>query len=159
MTIKPTIHKIKSHMTVAEAMSLMLTNPFAAEWLICNEAADAAAGAYADHLGKFEKELKEEEFHKAQLWKAIKRTSAMELHIRSREDDMRDTVEGILAKAEAMTANKTEGTETGMKRKIENLLNVNGHKLKPIEGTDPGGCGAQNVPGQQGARQMGTGRE
>ena len=99
MTIKPTIHKIKSHMTVAEAMSLMLTNPFAAEWLICNEAADAAAGAYADHLGKFEKELKEEEFHNAQLWKAIKRTSAIELCIRSSEDDMGDTAEGILAKA------------------------------------------------------------
>ena len=55
MTIKPTIHKIKSHMTLAEAMSLLLTSPFAAEWLICNEAANAAAGVYADHLGKFEK--------------------------------------------------------------------------------------------------------
>ena len=90
MAVKPTIHKIKSHMTVIEAASLLITNPYAAEWLICNEAADAAAGAYADQLGKFDKELKDEEFHKAQLWKAIKRTSAIELHIRSSEDDMRD---------------------------------------------------------------------
>ena len=51
---KPTIHKVKSHMTVPEVMSLMLSNPDAAKWLICNEAADAAAGAYADHLGSFE---------------------------------------------------------------------------------------------------------
>ena len=55
MTVKPTIHKIKSHMTVAEALGLMLTHLFAAEWPICNEAGDAVARAYADHLGKFEK--------------------------------------------------------------------------------------------------------
>ena len=129
MAVKPTIHKIKSHMTVIEAASLLITNPYAAEWLICNEAADAAAGAYADHLGKFDKELKDEEFHTAQLWKAINRTSAIELHIRSSEDDMGDTAEGILAKAEAMTADRNEDTETGMKRKMESLLKTNGHKL------------------------------
>ena len=129
MTIKPTIHKNKSHMTVIEAASLLLTNPFAAEWLICNEAADVAAGAYADHLGKFDKELKDEEFYKAQLWKAIKRTSAIELHIRNSEDDMGDTAEGILATTEAMAAHKADDTETGMKRKSESLLQVNGHSL------------------------------
>ena len=77
LRIRPSLHKVKSHITMPEVMSLMLTNPDAAKWLICNEAADAAAGAYADHLGSFEKELKEEEFYKAQLWKAIKRTSAI----------------------------------------------------------------------------------
>ena len=51
---------------------------------------------------------------------------------------MGDAAEGILAKAEAMTADRTEDTETGMKRKIENLLKVNGHKLQPIEGADTG---------------------
>ena len=81
LEVKPTVHKVKSHMTVPELMSLMLVNPEATKWMICNEAADAAAGTYADHLGSFEKELKDEEFHKAQLWKAIKRTSAIELHI------------------------------------------------------------------------------
>ena len=55
MQIKPTVHKIKSHLTVIEAAGLLITSPHAAERLICNEAADAAAGAYADHLGKFEK--------------------------------------------------------------------------------------------------------
>ena len=80
-------------MTVPEVMSLMLSNPDAAKWLICNEAADAAAGAYADHLGSFEKELKAEEFYKAQLWKAIKRTSAIELHIRESQDERSDTAE------------------------------------------------------------------
>ena len=37
-----------------------------------------------------------------------------------------------------MTADRTEDTETGMKRKIENLLTVNGHKPQLIEGTDTG---------------------
>ena len=64
MAVKPTIHKIKSHMTVIEAASLLITNQHAAEWLICNEAADAAAEAYADHLEDFDKELKSEEFYK-----------------------------------------------------------------------------------------------
>ena len=50
---------------------------------------------------QFEKELKDEEFYKTQLWKVIKRISAIELHIRSSEDDLGDTAEGILAKAEA----------------------------------------------------------
>ena len=77
MRIKPTIHKIKSHMTVIEVASMLITNPYAAEWHICNEAAGAAAGAYADHLGKFDKEPKSEEFHKAELWKVLKRISAM----------------------------------------------------------------------------------
>lgn len=108
MKIKPATHKINSHMTVIEAASLLITNPYAAEWLICNEAADAAAGAYADRLGDFDKELKSEEFYKAQLWKAIKRISAIELHIRSSEDDLGDTAEGFLTKAEAQSANQIE---------------------------------------------------
>ena len=138
MHIKPTVHKIKSHLTTVEAASLLLTNPHAAEWLICNEAADAAAGTYADHLGSFDKELKAEEFYKAQLWKAIKRTSAIEMHIRENQDDRCDTSEGLLAKAEAATADKTEEIKTGTKRKIDCLMQTNGHKLKRIEGTDTG---------------------
>ena len=116
----------------------MITNPHAAEWLICSEAADAAAGAYADHLGKFEKELKDEEFYKAQLWKVVERISAMKLHIRSSEEDLGETAEGVFAKAEAQTADQIEETEACMKRKIDNLLKVNGHKLRPIAGTYTG---------------------
>ena len=56
LEVKPTVHKVKSHMTVPELMSLMLVNPEATKWMICNEAADAAAGTYADHLGSFDKE-------------------------------------------------------------------------------------------------------
>ena len=108
LDVKPTIHKVKSHMTVPEVMNLMLSNPDATKWLICNEAADAAAGTYADHLGSFDKELKAEEFYKAQLWKAIKRTSAIELHIRENQDERCDTAEGLLARAEAATADKAE---------------------------------------------------
>lgn len=138
LRIKPTAHKIKSHPTVTETASLLLSNPNTAEWLISNEAADAAAGAYADHLGKFEAELKKEEFNKSQLWKVIKRISSIELHIRNSDDDLGDTAEGFLAKAEAQPANQTEEIETGMKRKIGNLLRVNGHKLRPIADTDTG---------------------
>ena len=83
---------------------------------------------YADHLGKFEAELKDEEFNKAQLWKVIKEISAIELHIRSNEEDLGDTAEGIFAKAEAQTAYQTEEAGAGMKRKIGDLLKVNGHK-------------------------------
>ena len=71
LRIKPTVHKIKSHLTVTETASLLISNPDTAERLISNEAADAAAGAYADHMGKFEAELKKEEFNKSQLWKVI----------------------------------------------------------------------------------------
>ena len=138
LEVKPTVHKVKSHMTVPEVMSLMLTNPEATKWLICNEAADAAAGTYADHLGDFDKELKAEEFYKAQLWKAIKRTSAIELHIRENQEERSDTAEGLLAKAEAATDDRTEEIEAGTKRKIECLMQPNGHKLKRIEGTDTG---------------------
>lgn len=128
----------KNHIIVAEAASLLITNPHAPEWLICNEAADAAAGAYAGHLGDFAKELKDEEFYKAQLWKVVKRISAIELHIRRSEEDLGDAAEGIFAKAEAQTTDQTAETETGMKRKIDNLLKVNGHKLRRIAGTGTG---------------------
>ena len=50
MHIKPTMHKINSHLTVTEAASMLLSNLDTAEWLISNEAADAAAGAYVEHL-------------------------------------------------------------------------------------------------------------
>ena len=43
-----------------------------------------------------------------------------------------------MAKAEAATADKTEEIETGTKRKIECLMQTNGHKLRGIEGTDTG---------------------
>ena len=66
--------------------------------------------------GTSKKELKHEEFCKGQLWKAIKIISAIELHIRSSEDDLGDTAGGILAKAEAQVADQTEETETGMKK-------------------------------------------
>ena len=68
----------------------------------------------------------------------IKRTSAIKLHIRSNDDDLGDTAEDIFANAEAQTANQTEEIEAGMKRKIDNLLRVNGHKLRPISDTDTG---------------------
>ena len=48
--------------------------------------------------------------------KQLKRISAIELHIRSSEEGLGDTAEGILAKAEAQVAERTEETETGMKR-------------------------------------------
>ena len=79
-----------------------------------------------------------EEFYKAQLWKAIKRTSAIELHIRESQDERCDTAEGMMAKAEAATADKTEEIEAGTKRKIECLMQTNGHTLRGIEGTDTG---------------------
>ena len=60
------------------------------------------------------------------------------MHIRNNEGDLGDTAEGISAKAEAQTADQTEEAEAGMKRKIEDLLKVNGHKLRPITGTDTG---------------------
>ena len=68
----------------------------------------------------------------------IKRISAIELHIRNSDDDIGDTAEGIFAKAEAQTADQTEEIEAGMKRKIDSLRRVNGHKLQPITDTDTG---------------------
>ena len=58
LQVKQTLHKIKSHLTAIEAASFSASNPELVEWLISNEAADAAAGTFADHLGKFEAELK-----------------------------------------------------------------------------------------------------
>ena len=52
-------------------------------------------------MGKFEAELKKEEFNKSQLWKVTKRNSAIELHIRNNDEDLGDFAEGIFAKAEA----------------------------------------------------------
>ena len=39
LDVKPTIHKVKSRLTVPEVMSLMFSNPDATNWLICNEVA------------------------------------------------------------------------------------------------------------------------
>ena len=71
----------------------------------------------------------------------IERISAIELRIRNNDDDLGDTAEDIFAKAEAQTANQTEDIEAGMKRKIDNLLRVHGHKLRPIAETDTGWVG------------------
>ena len=84
------MHKIKSRLSAIEAASVRVGNPNLVEWLISNEAADAAAGISADHLEKFDAQLKKEEFVKAQLWSAFKRISAIELHIRNSEEDLRD---------------------------------------------------------------------
>ena len=43
MVTKPTVHKIKSHMTAAEMVVFSRTNPDIAKWVISNEAADGAA--------------------------------------------------------------------------------------------------------------------
>ena len=72
--------------------------------MISNEYADAAAEARADHVGKHDKRLTQEEMHKATLWKVLKRISAIELHIRETTDVVPTTAESILAKTEVATA-------------------------------------------------------
>ena len=64
----------------------------------------------------------------------MKRMSAIAEHIRNTEEEEEGTAGGILAKAEApMVA--IEDINTGTKRKIDELLKVNGHRLQPIEGS------------------------
>ena len=43
LRVKPTVHKIKSHITVAEAAKGSETNRDIDKWIISNEAADVAA--------------------------------------------------------------------------------------------------------------------
>ena len=79
LEIKPTLHKIKSHITVAEAAKGSETNGDIDKWMISNEAADIAAGAIADHQGNHKHELDTLGFVIAQLWKTIRRISTIEL--------------------------------------------------------------------------------
>ena len=99
LEIKRTVHKVKGHLRAVEAASLGVNNPSIVEWLISNEAADAAAAEYADHLSEFDRIQGREESHKAELWKVLKRISAIELHIRTNEEGLADIAEGIFAKA------------------------------------------------------------
>ena len=57
MRIKPTVHKVKSHLTKEEILIFARTNPDIVRWAINNEAADGAAGVEADHQGDHAKEL------------------------------------------------------------------------------------------------------
>ena len=90
LKIKPTLHNIKSHLAVTEAASMLIGNPALVEWLISNEAADAAAAIFADNLGSFDAELKTEELTNTQLWSVLEQISAIELHIRNSEEDLGD---------------------------------------------------------------------
>ena len=57
MEVKPTIHKVKSHLTIEELIECHKTNKDIAWWAISNEAADGAASVEADHQGDHAKEL------------------------------------------------------------------------------------------------------
>ena len=88
LRVKPTDHKVKSHMRAEEESAYGIRNPATVERLICHETVDVAAAAYADHLGEFDKTLKSEERFNAQRWRVLKRTSGIELDIRTKESDL-----------------------------------------------------------------------
>ena len=102
MNIWPTIHKVKSHLTTEELIVCHRHNVDIARWAISNEAADGAAGAEADHQGGHEKELKNEDYMHGLLWKVLKRTSAIEMDIRMRDEGVPITAENIVVAAEAV---------------------------------------------------------
>ena len=70
---KPTIHQIKSHVTPKEIVGLYRTYKDIVKSVISNEAADAAAGAVADHQGDHKKILDDEGKAIAQLWGVMRR--------------------------------------------------------------------------------------
>ena len=73
-----------------------------ARWAISNEAADGAAGEEADNQGGHEKVLRHQDYMHAQLWRILKRTSAIELDIRLHDEGVPITAESIIASAEAI---------------------------------------------------------
>ena len=118
MKVEPEVKKVKSHITVEEAIVFGKTNPDIGKWIVCNEAADGAAGAEADHRGTYEKELGKEKYMKAKLTIVLKRLSAIEKDIRNKDEGASDIVEGLIATAEAQAQTWCAESTMRTKRKI-----------------------------------------
>ena len=108
------------------------------KWVIGNEAADAAAGAVADHQGDHKKTLDDEEKAVAQLWKVMKRISAIELDIRLKDEGVPMTAENVIAAAEAMTNEWCNADTERAKRRVDQLIDVNGHRLDTMPDSGSG---------------------
>ena len=119
MSIWPTIHKVKSHLTVEELIAFYRSNDDIARWAISNEAADGAAGAEADHQGGHDNELMKQDYMHAQLWRVLKRASAIEMDIRLHDEGVPITAESIIASVEAVAEERCMKEEERFKRCIE----------------------------------------
>ena len=128
LRIKPSLHKVKSHITFEEIMVSSVKNRDIEKWVIGNEAADAAAGAVADHQGDHKKALDDEGKAVAQLWNVMRRISAIELDIRLKDEGVPMTAENVIAAAEAMTNEWCNADSERAKRRIDQLIDVNSGK-------------------------------
>ena len=129
LRIKPTLHKVKSHITIEEIMVCCERNKDIDKRVISNEAADAAAGAIADHQGDHKETLDSESKATSQLWAAMKRISAIELDIRLKDEGVPMTAENVIAAAEAMTSEWCNADNERAKRRLDQLIERNGHRL------------------------------
>ena len=136
MAFKPEVKKVKSHITVNEAIIFGRTNTDIGKWIVCNEAADGAAGTEADHRGSYEKELTKEKYMKAKLTIVLKRISAIEMDIRNKDERVPDTVEGIIAAAASQAQTWCAESTMRTKRKIELLEGEHGHRLREPDDND-----------------------